>query len=60
MQIVAMPQLHNNMSNHHEKHKGYMKLVSINWNDVHIVYGIGDPIVKMVDKSGPVFFMDFG
>jgi hypothetical protein len=29
MQIVAMPQLHNNMSNCHEKHKGYKNFVSI-------------------------------
>lgn len=29
MQCIAMPQLHNNMSNCHEKHKGYKNLVSI-------------------------------
>jgi hypothetical protein len=27
-----------------------------NWNDVCIVYGIGDPMVKMVDKKWTYFF----
>ncbi len=27
-----------------------------NWNDVHIVYVIGDPIVKLIDKDNTCFF----
>ncbi len=27
-----------------------------NWNVVHIVYGTGDPTIKMVDKEWTCFF----
>jgi len=37
--------------------KGFMvDNAEANWNVVHIVYGIGDPIIKMVDKEWMWFF----
>jgi hypothetical protein len=40
--------------------KGFMADgAQTNENDVHIVYGIGDPIIKMVDKEWTCFSIGF-